>query len=461
MIEGRDQGISWYNKDEENLAFVPGLMGRIKNFKNNPQKEGRSMDRCKHHENRDEAQKRRVGELEKIAEDQAICQSGSPNFMAEPKTAYYMMKKTVLFIILLAIPAAAMIGGWIGAYMASKDDGIGAVRYLQGADTDLQSQIVMIAKEEHLDGIPAVVKKAMPSVVGVTTVTVEEDRFFGLRKGRSVGTGVIVDSRGYILTNSHVVNDGRTHEVTILLHDGKDMKAEVLWCDPTLDLAVLKVDGQNLPVATLGNSDRIVVGETAIAIGNPLGLAFERTVTAGIISGLERSIPVSDFHSIEGLIQTDASINPGNSGGPLLNGKGEVIGINTAKIRSGEGLGFAIPINIAKPIVDEFIAKGEFTKVYLGMKGVNAQQYARNYGSILGAKEGVLVYQVVPNGPASKAGMQAGDVITAINGEKVPSMTRLARILYKYRPGDKIKIEVVRNGQLVTLETTLIAETRR
>lgn len=252
-----------------------------------------------------------------------------------------------------------------------------------------------------------------------------------------------------------MVNDGQTEEVNVLLFDGRNLKAVVLWNDPLLDLAVVKVEAENLPVATLGDSDKLRVGEMAIAIGNPLGLSFERTVTAGIISGLDRSIPLSQFQSIEGLIQTDASINPGNSGGPLLNSRGEVIGINTAKIQTGEGLGFAIAINIAKPIVDEFAEKGEFRKVYMGIRAIDVQQYILKYGDNLGIQNGIFVYEASPNTPVAKAGMKDGDVIVAINEQEINTMSQLVKQLYQYRPGDTIKVEIFRDGERKELQVTL------
>ncbi|PAB60196.1 2-alkenal reductase [Anaeromicrobium sediminis] len=317
--------------------------------------------------------------------------------------------------------------------------------------------VEIVTKGEELGVVSAVAKKAMPSVVGITTITIEKDFFFGVRKGQGVGTGVIIDSRGYILTNSHVVNDGKTEEVNVLFYDGSTKNAEVLWNDLVLDLAVVKVNKTNLPVADLGNSDKIEVGEVAIAIGNPLGLAFERTVTAGIISGLNRSIPIDELNSIEGLIQTDASINPGNSGGPLLNSKGEVIGINTAKIQSGEGLGFAVPINIAKPIVDEFIEKGEFKNVYLGLRGIDVAKFTSLYAEKLPVDKGVVVYQIFPNSPVAIAGLEEGDIITKINDTDIESMRQLVRVLYKYRPNDKINLRILRNNKQITLDVVLKA----
>lgn len=299
----------------------------------------------------------------------------------------------------------------------------------------------------------AVAKKAMPSVVGITTVTVERD-FFGDRESSGVGTGVIVDERGYILTNAHVIGDGNAKVVNVLFYDGLKKEANVLWYDAILDLAVIKVDKKGLPVADLGDSDKVEVGDIAIAIGNPLGLEFERSLTQGVISGLHRSIQVNEYDSIEDLIQTDASINPGNSGGPLLNSKGEIIGINTAKIQSGEGLGFAIPINIVKPIVDQFIEKGEFKRIYMGIKGVNVNIFEQATGTDLGINEGVYIAQVLNNTAASKSGIKAGDVIVEIGGNKIKNMGSLTRELYKLRPGDKANVKINRNGKEITINVS-------
>ncbi|MBB6216743.1 S1-C subfamily serine protease [Anaerosolibacter carboniphilus] len=316
-------------------------------------------------------------------------------------------------------------------------------------------QVINVESQDTTSLISAVAKKAMPSVVGITTETVQQDLFFGARKSQGVGTGVVVDHRGYILTNSHVVNNGSVERVNVVFHDGTNKEAKILWNDPSLDLAVIKVDGVNVTPADLGNSDNIEVGEAAIAIGNPLGMQFERTVTSGIISGLERSIEISANETIENLIQTDASINPGNSGGPLLNSKGEVIGINTAKIQSGEGLGFAIPINLAKPIVDQFIEKGEFSKVYLGIKGVNVDVFENATRTQLAEDKGVYVVEISKDSPAAKAGLTAGDVIVGINDQEIGSMSQLVRQLYQYRAGDKIDLKIVRNGEEKDLKVAL------
>lgn len=318
--------------------------------------------------------------------------------------------------------------------------------------TPRQQQITINPAEDYTV-YSAVAKKAMPSVVGITTVELHRDWLFGLREVSGVGTGVIIDKRGYILTNSHVVRDGKAREVKVLLSDGEQLKAEVLWSETSLDLAIIKVEGDNLSIAELGDSDEIEVGEIAIAIGNPLGLSFQRSLTQGVISGLNRTITDrASGTTIENLIQTDASINPGNSGGPLLNSKGQVIGINTAKITSGEGLGFAIPINTAKPIVDQFIEKGEFTRVYLGIQGVDIDYFETITGVKLPVDNGVYVFQVEKNTVASKYGIKVGDIIIKIDDTDINKRSDLIRTIYKYRPGEKATITVIRENKEVKID---------
>lgn len=318
--------------------------------------------------------------------------------------------------------------------------------------TPRQQQITINPAEDYTV-YSAVAKKAMPSVVGITTVELHRDWLLGLREVSGVGTGVIIDKRGYILTNSHVVRDGKAREVKVLLSDGEQLKAEVLWSETSLDLAIIKVEGDNLSIAELGDSDEIEVGEIAIAIGNPLGLSFQRSLTQGVISGLNRTITDrASGTTIENLIQTDASINPGNSGGPLLNSKGQVIGINTAKITSGEGLGFAIPINTAKPIVDQFIEKGEFTRVYLGIQGVDIDYFETITGVKLPVDNGVYVFQVEKNTVASKYGIKVGDIIIKIDDTDINKRSDLIRTIYKYRPGEKATITVIRENKEVKID---------
>lgn len=323
-----------------------------------------------------------------------------------------------------------------------------------GLGSNQQNTTISIQGETMENIYKAVVRKSMPSVVGITTVTTVGDLFFGTRQASGVGTGVIVDERGYILTNSHVINDGAANQVRVLFYDGTTQDAEVLWNERALDLAVIKVEGSGFPVAELGDSDEVEVGGLAIAIGNPLGLDFERTVTQGIISGLNRSIQIEQNLVMDNLIQTDASINPGNSGGPLLNSRGQVIGINTAKVRTGEGLGFAIPINMAKPIVDQFIEKGEFQRVYIGIRGIDLEHYKQATGEEFEVDEGVYIVDIEPSGSAEAVGITEGDIIVELGGRRISNMSTLVRELYKYRPGDSVSIKIIRGSEELEFELT-------
>ena len=295
----------------------------------------------------------------------------------------------------------------------------------------------------------AVTEKAMPSVVGITTTVMSTDNMFSIpTESEGVGTGIVVDANGYILTNSHVVSDGKAKTVNVLFNDGSSDKGEVQWNDSQLDLAIVKVNKTGLTPAELGDSDKVTTGDLAIAIGNPLGLDLQRTVTQGIISGLDRTIKTSQA-TMTGLIQTDASINSGNSGGPLLNESGEVIGINTAKTSEGESLGFAIPINQAKSIIESVIKNGSYEKVTLGIKGYDAStyaSYAKSQGQQIATDEGVFVIESVEDSSAEKAGIKQGDIIVKLGDTKVTSMSDLTKCLYEYKSGDSTTIVVNRDG---------------
>ncbi|MCD5410271.1 MAG: trypsin-like peptidase domain-containing protein [Clostridiales bacterium] len=314
---------------------------------------------------------------------------------------------------------------------------------------EFKTEEIQIDLEQNINTnvFTAVARKAMPSVVGITTI-IEDRNLFMLEQNRGgLGTGVIVDDRGYILTNSHVISDGDVDKINVILHEGKIIEAEVVWQDRILDLAVIKVDAINLPVAELGNSDLLEVGEIAIAIGNPLGLHFDRTLTQGVISGLNRVIPISSTETMDNLIQTDASINPGNSGGPLLNARGQVIGINTAKIKGGEGLGFAIPINIAKPIVSQIIEHGSFERVLLGVRAVDVAVFEQVTGKDVEVSKGVYIIEVVENTSADLAGLRNDDIIIKMGGRETNTMQQLIRNLFTYKHGDEVELVIVRNNK--------------
>jgi Do/DeqQ family serine protease len=278
------------------------------------------------------------------------------------------------------------------------------------------------------------------------------ERFFGEQQQRerhSLGSGVIVDKRGYILTNNHVIE--QADEIEVRLSDKRKFKATVVGKDPKTDLAVIKVDAvDSLPVAQLGDSTKIRIAEWVMAIGNPFGL--DQTVTVGVVSAVGRSdVGITTY---EDFIQTDASINPGNSGGPLVNLSGEVIGINTAIVATGQGIGFAIPINMVREIADRLIAQG---RVVRGWLGIGIQDLTDDLAAQFGVKpeEGVLVGNVMKDGPAEKAGMKTGDIIQEFNGVKITNVRQLQKEVAQTSVKSTAAVRVWRERQSVSLSVVL------
>jgi len=255
----------------------------------------------------------------------------------------------------------------------------------------------------------------------------------------SVGSGCILDSKGYIITNQHVVGNEK-EDIYVTLYGGDVVKGSVIWANSNLDLAVVKISVAGLPTLSMGDSDTLRIGEKAVAIGNPLGFDFQGTLTAGVISGLNRSVEVGGIY-MEDLIQTDASINTGNSGGPLLNGKGEVVGINTVKVESAEGIGFAIPINQIKPIINKIVETGEFREPYLGVLGYDKAMTSYISSEIM-INTGIYVYDVENNSPAKDAGIKEGDVILAVDDLPVDTLCELRSILFSKNIGEKMRVKV-------------------
>ena len=283
------------------------------------------------------------------------------------------------------------------------------------------------------------------------------DEFFGPHQGdgnqrdfkqRSLGSGFIIDKDGFIVTNNHVIEDA--DQIKVILSDDKEFDAELIGRDPKTDLALIRIQGaRNLKPLELGNSDKLEVGKWVVAIGSPFGL--EQTVTAGIVSAKGRIIgsgPYDDF------IQTDASINPGNSGGPLLNMNGEVVGINTAIIASGQGIGFAIPINLAKGIITQLKDKGEVTRGWLGVGIQDLTPELADYYNLKDQK-GVLVTQVFEGDPADNAGIKVNDVILSIDGKPVSTGRELSSTIANTPVGHRTKVDLIRNGKRQTLTVTL------
>ncbi|MBO5743919.1 MAG: trypsin-like peptidase domain-containing protein [Clostridia bacterium] len=311
---------------------------------------------------------------------------------------------------------------------------------------------------------PEIVDKVGPAVVGIINKTTYGNAYgqFGSIYGdlnreveQGSGSGVILSSDGYIVTNNHVIENAIA--ISVILNNGKEYSAKLIGKDAATDLAVIKIDAQNLTYAQVGNSSSLRVGETAIAIGNPLGQEFAGTTTKGIISGLNRTVTIDD--RTLNLIQTDAAINPGNSGGALVNEYGYLIGINTAKISSTtlEGLGFAIPIDEAKPIIQDLMTSG-----YVKGRpviGIGGRAVTKEDAKAYNLKVGVYVVSMTPNGPAYISGVKVGDIIVECEGEPIETVDDINVIKNKKSPGDMLKIKVYRNGKYASINIVLGEET--
>jgi serine protease Do len=289
------------------------------------------------------------------------------------------------------------------------------------------------------------VEKIGKSVVNIASVRMLQDQLFRVFPVEGVGSGVVIDEKGYILTNNHVIDDAERLKVT--LTDGRVLRGRVVGNDEMTDLAVIKVEAeQPLPAAELGNSDDLKAGQIVMAIGNPFGLTGGPAVTAGIVSSLNRSIQARS--GVLELIQTDAAINPGNSGGPLVNTKGEVIAINTANMPYAQGIGFAVPVNTAKSILKELIEKGRVTRSWIGVASMKVTpQLARYYG--LPASEGALIAKVEPYSPADDAGLRKGDIIEGIDGSRVEDPSQIASHVRKKHVNDQLTLTVNRYGRQI------------
>lgn len=356
-------------------------------------------------------------------------------------------KQIAIVLVVLALIIASLFGGYM-----LRDRVSGTRLVYNGGGTTDQSKGKASLSDARNTAIVQAVKKVGPAVVGITTRVYNRDMFNEkVQVGQGVGSGVIFDKRGYIVTNNHVV--GENKQVVVALADGKNVTGTVIGRDARTDLAVVKVDVADLPVAQFGDSDTLQAGETAIAIGNPLGLELQGTVTVGVISALNRTLDQTG----QGLklIQTDAAINPGNSGGALVNADGEVIGINSAKIaKEGvEGLGFAIPINGAYPILQSIIDNGKVIRPYLGIYGIDKNRAAR-FGYQL-STEGVYIYKLVAGGPLARAGLRHGDILVKLDDQSITTFDDLEKGLSSHKVGDSIVVSYVRDDDTLSAKVTL------
>lgn len=330
-----------------------------------------------------------------------------------------------------------------------------------------KSRPLIVSADEEIN--TKVFKQVHPAVVNIATTTLSMNFWLEIIPREGQGSGFIIDTKGYILTNNHVV--AKAQKITVTMANGEKISATLVGRDPSSDLAVIKIPSRHVNVvASLGDSNKIRVGQKAIAIGNPFGLSH--TLTTGIVSALKRGIRTEDGNQIEDLIQTDAAINPGNSGGPLLNSSGEVIGINTAiySLSGGyQGIGFAIPINMARSIATQLITSGKVARPWLGITGISLSP-GLSEGLKLAVKEGVLVVQIIPGSPAAQAGLRGGqrevivrglriplggDIITGIDDHKVTGMKQMVRLLDKLKVGETMTLRIFRDGQPMDLKVLL------
>lgn len=365
---------------------------------------------------------------------------------------YSKLPKIQLSSIVLAVASGVIVA--VGLYQAQ-------VRGLiPGKGIELPKppkETRTILKEEN--AVISVVEKTSTSVVaiGVTRRVINPFDPFALPKKEdsTIGTGFVVSDKGIVVTNKHVVADVGT-KYSVVTKDDQKYEIKRIYRDPIFDLALVQVEGSNLKPLEIGDSSKLKVGQTVIAIGNALG-QFTNTVTTGVVSGLGRKVVAGDpfggsLESLDNLIQTDAAINPGNSGGPLLNSGGQVIGVNVAVSEGAQNIGFAIPINSVKTIVDEFVSKGKVSRPFLG---IQYRFISKDVAILNEVPQGVFIQAVVDDSPAQKSGVEEGDIIIKINGENVDDENKIAEMIQKSAIGQKIELEIWRDGKTLKMEATL------
>ena len=314
----------------------------------------------------------------------------------------------------------------------------------------------LVSSTKNLD-ISNMLEDVSNCVVGISKIKSHSTSIFSTSSlnDLGIGTGIIVSNNGYILSNCHVTGE-KFSTCYVTLENGNTYDATVLWCNSELDLSVSKINASNLNYVKFGDSSKIKSGENVYAIGNPIGYEFRRTITSGIISAINRTIKIEENNSVSymtDLIQTDASINPGNSGGPLILSSGEVIGINSVKIISAEGIGFAVPINVVKPVIEKIVSTGAFDEAYLGIYAYDKE--TTPYFSSTNVPNGIYIAHINEDSPAYYSGMKIGDIITSIDNKTFNNMIELREYIFSKSPGDNITINISRGYITKSFNITL------
>jgi serine protease Do len=383
---------------------------------------------------------------EELAEDIKTIEEEIKSRLIEEKPK---KKRSILFSIIVIFVIGALIGGFLGGYISLK--------YFKSSlnlpsiqnPTNVQyiniSDVIKVEESQIVN----VAEKVSPAVVRISTTQVVQDFFFTYETP-GLGSGFIISSDGYIVTNNHVIEGAK--KITVTLSDGKEYDGFLVGTDPSSDVALLRINATDLPYLTFTDSSMLRVGQTVIAIGNPYG--FDHTVTTGVISALERTLTFEDGTTLVGVIQTDAAINPGNSGGPLLNLSGEVVGMNTAIYAAGQGIGFAVSSNTIMKVINDLKLYGKVRWPFLGISGVAITDDIAKRND-LPVNKGILVVQVLSGTSASDAGLKPFDIITKFDGKDVTSVQELTKYLRQKNIGDKVKLEIIRNGKKIEIEVTL------
>ena len=312
--------------------------------------------------------------------------------------------------------------------------------------------------EEKSQTIADIIEETTKSVVGISKLKSAGNSILSNSNESELGlgTGIIVAENGYILSNAHVTGE-KYSKSYITLENGQTYEGKVMWSDESLDLSITKIEAKNLSYATLGDSSKIRVGETVYAIGNPIGFEFRRTVTSGIISAKNRSIKIEEENNqtyMSDLIQTDATINPGNSGGPLITPNGEVIGINTVKISTAEGIGFAIPINVVKTIIESYKQTGTYEQATIGIYAYD-KDVIPYLDTNVKFEKGIYVAQIAPKGAADGSELEEKDIIVSIDDKELNTMNELREYIYTKKPGDQVTLKIIRKKITKNINITL------